>query len=143
MAKFLERILIVEKDKEFCEILENSLAVENFRAESVYTAEDAFIRLTDREYGIVVLTLNLPDISGMQLLTRIKEMKPNLQVIVISETGSVGAAVEALKAGAFDVINKPILIDDIVISIRKAFHTKERLQDAGYADGDDLLFVSR
>jgi len=128
--KSLVKILIIDDDKEYCDILENTLSLEGFRAESVFNGEEGLIRVSERSYHIVILDLTLPDISGVQVLKRIKEIKPDIQVIIVTAVDTVGSAVESLKAGAFDFITKPIMLDDVVISIKKALRHKKREDSA-------------
>jgi two-component system NtrC family response regulator len=123
---YLAKILIVDDDKEFCEVLENTLTIEGFRTDSVFNGEEALIRISERPYQLVILDLTLPDISGMQVLKRIKEINSQIQVIIVSAVDTVGSAVESLKTGAFDFITKPIMLDDVVISIKKALRRKKK-----------------
>lgn len=124
----LEKILIIDADNDYCEILENTLALEGFRADSVYSGEEGLLRISERRYQLVILDLSLPDISGMQVMTRIKEMHPDIQIIVVTAADSTGSAIESLKAGAADFISKPIMLDDVVISVKKLFrHSKKEM----------------
>lgn len=141
--KYLEKVLIVDDDKEYCEVLENTLTLEGFRVDSVYTGEEALSRVSEREYQIVVLDLTLTDISGMQVLKRLKEMRPGIQVIIVTAVDTVGSAVESLKTGAFDFITKPIMLDDVVISIKKALRHQQKVKDAPAASlvGEQKLLI--
>ncbi len=129
IEKYIEKILIVDDDREYCDVLENSLMLEGMRAESVFTGEDALIRIMERNYQVVVLDLTLPDISGMKVLHRIKEINEDIQVIIVSSVDTVGSAVESLKAGAFDFITKPIMLDDVIVSIKKAIRRRRKLKE--------------
>jgi DNA-binding NtrC family response regulator len=123
---YLAKILIIDDDKEYCDVLENTLTIEGFRVDSVFNGEEGLMRISERQYQLVILDLTLPDISGMQVLKRIKEMNAGIQVIIVSAVDTVGSAVESLKAGAYDFITKPIMLDDVVVSIKKALRRKKR-----------------
>ncbi|MBU1862052.1 MAG: sigma-54 dependent transcriptional regulator [Candidatus Omnitrophica bacterium] len=144
--RYLEKVLIIDDDKEYCEILENTLTVEGFRVESVYNGEEGLLRVQERQYTVVILDLTLPDISGMQILKRIKEINPTMQVIIVTASDTVGSAIESLKAGAFNFITKPIMFDDVVVAIKKAIQyrekTKQSAQDLLEKEGKVLIGCS-
>jgi len=122
----LAKILIVDSDKDFCNVLENTLTLEGCNVDSVFFGEDALRYVEERYYDVVLVDLNLPDLNGMRLLKRLKDMRKDMQVLIISSADSAGCAVEAIKSGAFDYITKPIMFDEILLSIKKAIKQKQK-----------------
>jgi two-component system response regulator FixJ len=78
---------------------------------------DAFARI---EKGCVVTDIRMPEISGMELLRRVKQERPDLPVIVITGHGDVPLAVEAMKLGAADFLEKPFDDDSLLVAVRAA-----------------------
>ncbi len=122
----LAKILLVDNDRDFCSVLENTLTLEGCNVDSVFFGEDALRYVEERYYDVVLVDLNLPDLNGMRLLKRIREIKEQIQVIIISSADSAGCAVEAIKSGAFDYITKPIMFDEILLSIKKAIKHRKK-----------------
>ncbi|MFC1809807.1 sigma-54-dependent transcriptional regulator [Candidatus Omnitrophota bacterium] len=139
----LAKVLIVDSDKDFCQVLENTLTLEGCNVDTVYFGEDALQYVEERYYDVVLVDLNLPDLNGMRLLKRIKEIKEAIEVIVISSADSAGCAVEAIKSGAFDYITKPLMFDEILLCIKKAIKHKKRTdKEAKEEDGDVMVGTS-
>ncbi|MBN1493587.1 MAG: sigma-54-dependent Fis family transcriptional regulator [Candidatus Omnitrophica bacterium] len=135
----LAKILIVDNDKDFCNVLENTLTLEGCNVDSVFFGEDALHYVEERYYDVVIIDLNLPDLNGMRLMKRLKEMRENIQVLIISSADSAGCAVEAIKSGAFDYITKPIMFDEILLSIKKAIKQKQKTDKAKEEDESESL----
>lgn len=115
----LAKILIVDQDKYFCSVLENTLTIEGGNVDAVFTGQEALRYVADRYYDVVLVDVGLPDFNGIQIIKRLKEIKNELRIIVLSDITSSGFLVEAVTAGANDCIFKPIIADDIVQSIKK------------------------
>lgn len=83
-----------------------------------------------REVGpaLMLLDLRLPDASGLELLPRLREIDPDLVVIMITAFGEIEIAVEAVKAGAYQFLQKPLDMDPLLISVEKALETRRLKQ---------------
>jgi two-component system response regulator FixJ len=87
----------------------------------VYESASAFLsKLSDAPTGCVVTDVRMPEMSGIDLLRRLQELKSNLPVIVMTGHGDVPLAVEAMKAGAVDFIEKPFDDDVMLVAVRSA-----------------------
>ncbi|MEO6940471.1 MAG: response regulator, partial [Candidatus Kapaibacterium sp.] len=96
-----------------------------------HSGEEAIIQMRERHPRLVLLDINLPDINGIDVLRAIKSADEHLPVVMISAQESVATAVEALKAGAYDYLTKPIDTERLQVIIRNAimaygFHQKLR-----------------
>ncbi|MGD0230198.1 MAG: sigma-54 dependent transcriptional regulator [Syntrophorhabdales bacterium] len=117
-------ILIVEDEETQRDLLEGLLNKEGYAAAGAGDGERALQLVKDHTFEIVLLDYKLPDMDGLTVLTKLKEMNPEIQVIMITAFGSIENAVTALKAGAFEYLTKPIDLDDLLFKIKKV---EERL----------------
>ena len=90
--------------------------------ESTYTtdAREGLKKLADNPYSALLLDIQMPEMSGFEVLKKVKVSNSELSVIIISAHGSVENAIKATKLGAFDFIEKPIDRDKLLISVRNA-----------------------
>jgi two-component system NtrC family response regulator len=117
-------ILIVEDEEPQRSLLEGLLNKEGYAATGAPDGKSALQLVKERTFEIVLLDYKLPDTDGLTVLKRLKEINPEIQVIMITAFGSIENAVTALKAGAFEYLTKPIDLDDLFFKIRKV---EERL----------------
>src|SRR5688572_12730944 len=101
-------LLVVDDEPDLRTLYELTLLREGYDVESAESVEDAWQRLSSRTYSAVITDMRLPDGSGLDLLKRLETAKRREKAIVITAYGSAEGAVEALKAGAFDYLTKPV-----------------------------------
>jgi two-component system, NtrC family, response regulator PilR len=101
-------LLVVDDEPDLRTLYELTLLREGYDVESAASVEDAWQRLSSRTYSAVITDMRLPDGSGLDLLKRLETAKRREKAIVITAYGSAEGAVEALKAGAFDYLTKPV-----------------------------------
>jgi len=127
----MKKILIIDDDRSICETLGLHLGADM----AVYTANSGSEGLEKFERTLphlVILDLRLPDMDGLKVLERIREMNEGAYVIVITAFQDMESTVEAVKKGAFDYISKPISLDTLDLSIKKVFQNIQlhlRLKD--------------
>jgi two-component system NtrC family response regulator len=112
-------ILIVEDEETQRSLLEGLLKKEGYRATGAGDGKTALQLVKDDTFEVVLLDYKLPDTDGLAILTKLKEMNPEIEVIMITAFGSIENAVTALKAGAFEYLTKPIDLDDLLFKIKK------------------------
>lgn len=120
----MEKILIVDDEAFIRENLERILVEDGYRPVSTDLGEVALQRVAEEEIDLVLLDLNLGSRSGLDLLRALREMDPELLVIIITGYGTVESAVEALKLGAYDYIKKPFKADAIRLIVKLALETQ-------------------
>ena len=113
-------LLVVDDEKFFQDLMTNILVGEGYEVQVVGTGEDALAACAEGRYRVVVMDLVLPDIMGTEVLARVKERDPDIAVIMVTAYASMDSAIEALKAGAYDYIKKPIVKEDLVRSVQRA-----------------------
>jgi two-component system nitrogen regulation response regulator NtrX len=120
MAFKKPRVLIVDDDRSFCEILKNTLEYEEYIVGTANDGKAALSRLNEKPFDIVLLDLNLPDIPGIKILQKARKMEPPVQVVMISGEGTIHTAVEATKKGAYDFLEKPVDTDRLLLTVKNA-----------------------
>ncbi len=113
-------ILVVDDEVNIRKSLEGVLADEGFRVTTAETGERALEFLSRHPADAIVLDVWLPGMDGLEALRRIRETYPILPVIMISGHGTIDMAVQAVKNGAFDFIEKPISLDKLLITLSRA-----------------------
>jgi two-component system response regulator AtoC len=119
-------ILIVDDDPAMRHLLSVILADHGWEARAVASGADALRELEAHETDLVLTDVRMPRMDGLALLREIQRLFPDLTVIVMSAYGAQDAAIEAMKAGAYDYVSKPFRKDEVVLVLRKA-EERERL----------------
>ncbi len=120
-----EKILIVDDERFIRMALGEALrswGYETFEAENVAEAKKAF---DDLEPAIALLDIDLPDGSGLDVLSDIKEKRPNTIAVMITANVDVPNVITALRSGAHDFIGKPVKMEELRVTLRNALETKE------------------
>ncbi len=116
----MENILIIDDEKNYLLILEDLLTDEGYRVMTARTAEDGLNIFQEYELDVVITDMKMPGMDGMALLDRIHTADPDLPVIMLTAFGSVEKAVEAMRKGAYNYIEKPFKNEELKLTIRKA-----------------------
>ncbi|MCE5184760.1 MAG: sigma-54 dependent transcriptional regulator [Planctomycetaceae bacterium] len=113
-------ILVVDDDEIILNSLCEFLGIEGYNAVAAGTAAQARQRLKEQSFALVLSDVNLPDGDGFELLDLLRESYPGTVMILITGYGTIESAVEAIKKGAYDYLTKPIVDDDLVVSVERA-----------------------
>ncbi len=147
----MERILIVDDEAFIRENLERILGEDGYRPYSTDNGDDAVKEVSEADVDLVFLDLNLGAESGLEVLRAMREVDPEVLVIIITGYGTVESAVEALKMGAYDYIKKPFKADAIRLIVKLALETQNlrrevrqlrRGSQSREASGDNLMVGS-
>jgi len=125
-------ILIVDDEPSILQSLSGLLSDEGFE---VLTAANGYeaLKIVDTEYpDLVLLDIWMPGIDGIETLKEIKKDNPFIQVIIISGHGTIETAVKATKLGAFDLIEKPLSIDKVIMAINNALNFRRLEEENRY-----------
>jgi two-component system nitrogen regulation response regulator NtrX len=121
----LSTILVVDDEQGIREVLQDVLADEGHR---VITVEDGFRALEILEQGsvdLVILDVWLPNMGGIDVLKRIRDNWPEIEVVVISGHANINMAVQAVKIGAFDFLEKPLSLEKTITVVENALKMEE------------------
>ena len=127
MKKIKGSILIVDDEKSMREILEMFLKGEGYGVAVAENGEKAIEALKKDIFDLIITDMKMPKISGLDLLIQAKQVAPSTAVVIITAFGSTESAVEAMKLGAYDYIQKPFQMDDIRLVVKNAIE-KQKLQ---------------
>jgi DNA-binding NtrC family response regulator len=116
----MKSIIIIDDEKEICESIKFILEYENYNVDYSIKASEGIEKISSGGFSALLLDIQMPEMSGFEVLKKVKEINQNLSVIIISAHGSVENAIKATKLGAFDFIEKPIDRDKLLISVRNA-----------------------
>ncbi|UMB54743.1 response regulator transcription factor [Lutibacter sp. A64] len=118
------KILIIEDELELCKTLATSLQKELYLVEIANNYNDAFEKISMYEYDCILLDIMLPDGSGLDLLTELKNLGKSENVIIISAKNSIDDKVNGLSLGADDYLTKPFHIAELNARIKAVFRRK-------------------
>ncbi len=121
----MSNVLIIDDEAGIRTVLSDILEDEDYRVFSAGDGFEGFRILADNEIDLVILDVLLPNMGGIDVLKRIKEEYPGIEVIVISGHANIDIAVRAVKLGAFDFVEKPLSMEKIVNLVRNALRLEE------------------
>ena len=125
----MKSILIIDDEKEICESIKMILEYEDYQVNAFTSAKEGLQKISDLPYSAMLLDIQMPEMSGFDVLQKVKQSNPNISVIIISAHGSVENAIKATRLGAFDFIEKPIDRDKLLISVRNAVEQSNLLAE--------------
>jgi two-component system response regulator HydG len=114
------RVLLVDDDTSLCETLALGLRKRGFVVEFRTSADEALRAFDAEDFDVVVTDLNMRGLGGIELCERIAGSRPDVPVIMLTAFGSLDSAVAAIRAGAYDFINKPVERDVLAIAVDRA-----------------------
>jgi len=123
------RLLVVDDEMVIRESLAGWLARDGYHVSTVSSGEKALDILKQESFDILLLDIQLDGISGMEVLTHVKEEYPDIDVIMITAFGSIPSAVQAMKSHAFDYLLKPFDPDELGVLIKKLIHHRAQKQE--------------
>ncbi len=127
------RLLIVEDEETLRLSLAELLSKKGFEVQAVDSGEKAIKLWTHDNFDIILLDVRLPGgINGIEILEKIRQVDQAVLVIMMTAFGDVEAAVRAMKLGAYDYINKPFMIDEMILVLRKAMETRSLRDEVAY-----------
>jgi two-component system response regulator FlrC len=137
------RILVVDDDEDVRDFLEDALDLAGHDVSSARDGKEAVAMLQSRSFHVVVTDLNMPRMGGMELVRWIKEEQPEVECIVLTAHGSVSNAVEAMKLGALDYLQKPLdSPKELRLVVDRAFERRSMRDRAEIAGSPDVPTLS-
>ena len=135
-------ILIVDDERDIRELIADILKDEGFATRTAANSDEAVTMLNDEEPALMILDIWLKDsrMDGIDILKQVKRNNPEVPVIIISGHGNIEIAVAAIKQGAYDFIEKPFNIDQLMVVINRAMETSRlRRENSNLRRGDGRL----
>lgn len=112
----MNKILIIDDDKELCALIKQSVLIENIEADYCHSGKEGLIRLKENEYQLVILDVMMPGMDGFETLEQIRE-ESRLPVLMFTSKNDNISKVRGLRAGADDYLTKPFDMDELIARI--------------------------
>jgi DNA-binding response OmpR family regulator len=136
-------VLIVDDEKNILLTLSQSLEVLQLETDTATNGEEALAKLKEKEFGLILLDLRMPGMDGMEVLRQVREIRPDIRIIMITAYGTIELAVEAMKLGAVDFIQKPFSPEEIRELVSRVMD-REKLDEQKVADyGSSIELAKR
>lgn len=143
----MTKVLVIDDDRDMCLLLKKFLERNNYEVIDFTSGKKALAWYDENKPDIVLCDLRLEDISGLEVLKKMKSVNPNLPFLIITGYSDVKSAVEIMRHGAYDYITKPLFPDEILATIKQAMAnggavktqpaSKEKKQEAKSAVSDE------
>jgi DNA-binding NtrC family response regulator len=117
-----KRALIIDDESIVLDSVSRILKEEDIKVDTCLSGREGLARAIEKHFDIVLTDLRMPDIGGMRVLRDVKRAKPALPVIMITGYGSVKTAVQAMKLGAAEYIQKPFTPEELMAAVKSALH---------------------
>ncbi|MDD2366940.1 MAG: diguanylate cyclase [Desulfuromonadaceae bacterium] len=125
----MDTILLIEDDRFFRELYSNLLRVEGYDIETASCGTDGVSMLAAKQYSLVITDLVMPDISGLEILSHVRENHPTVDVIMVTGNANLESAIFALKHGARDYLVKPINPEEFKHSVAQCIQQRRLLDE--------------
>ncbi len=126
----MQSILVIDDDKDICLVLSKFLNKNDYNVNVAYSGEEGLRQLRSNDYDLILCDYKLPDVTGIELLQKIKILNSYVAVIIITGYSDVKTAVETFRYGANDYITKPLYPDELLITIRETISKNKQKLDA-------------
>ena len=117
--------MIIEDEMIMRVTLEDALKTIGYEVSSFEKGSDGVNAFRNGDYSLVITDVRLPDINGLDVLKKLREVDDNAQIILMTAFGTIKDAVDAMKFGAFDYITKPFSLDEFGLIVKRALELKE------------------
>jgi DNA-binding NtrC family response regulator len=118
------KVLLVDDETQFLDVMRERLATRGMTVATSDSAAGALAQIDAEHFDAVILDLKMPGMDGLETLNRIKQKRPEVQVILLTGHATVEKGVEAIKLGAMDVVEKPADLESLAEKIKNAKEKK-------------------
>ncbi|PID76109.1 MAG: two-component system response regulator [Deltaproteobacteria bacterium] len=130
----LFNVLVVDDEEEFREMTIKRLLRKNLQAKGAENGAVALKMIEKGHFDVVLLDVQMPEMDGIEALRRIRDIKPLVEVVLLTGHASVDSGIEGMKLGAFDYLMKPMEFEELLEKLRdayeKRYHQLERIEQA-------------
>jgi DNA-binding NtrC family response regulator len=138
-----KKVLVIDDERIVLDSITKILKEENFTADVFMSGRQGLAAATQDDYDLVLTDLRMPDIGGMRILRDVKRLKPAVPVVMITGFGTVKSAVQAMKLGAAEYLEKPFSPDQLVKTVNAALQlaATSEPEDQGLIHKEEMLRV--
>jgi len=126
----MSRILVIDDERSIRNTLKDILEYEKYEVDLAEDGNKGIERIRSAEYDIVLCDIKMPGLDGIEVLERLNILAPDTPVVMISGHGNIDTAVDSIKKGAFDYIEKPLDLNRLLITIRNAMDKSNLVTEA-------------
>lgn len=119
-------ILIIDDNVDTCELLNAFLSRKNYQVDTATSGSEGLKKVKKDRFDLILCDFRLPDYDGLEMIEQIKSLSPNTRIVIITGYSDVGLAVKSIKKGAFEYVTKPIIPDEILLTISNALSEKSK-----------------
>lgn len=119
------KVLVVDNEVEFASTLAARLQLRKIEAESVFSGTEALEVISIFMPDVLILDLQMPDMTGLEVLARVKAIDLTIEVILLTGHGSFDAGITGMELGAFDYLVKPVDLTQLMEKITEAYNTRK------------------
>ncbi len=123
------KILVVDDEKDICRALEFFLRNAGYAVTLAHSGEEAVEKFTKERFDLILTDLKMEKMDGLTVLEKAREVSSSTPVLIMTAYGSIESAIDAMKKGAADYIQKPFLNEDIKLKIRKVLEQKRLVEE--------------
>jgi DNA-binding NtrC family response regulator len=120
MDRKITKVLLLDDDPNLRGVMNDILKVKGFESILVETGAAALARIEQQDIDVVLIDINLKDMSGLEVLRGIKARSPETECIMLTDHASQATAIEAVNVGAYSYFQKPYEVDQLLVAIRRA-----------------------
>lgn len=135
-------VLIVDDEKNIRMTLSIALESMKLEVDAAMNGEEALEKISKGDFGLVLLDLKMPGMDGMEVLHKLAEIRPDIRVIIITAHGTIESAVDAMKLGAVDFIQKPFSPDEIRSLVSKVID-RDKIDERKAIDYDSYIELAK
>ena len=125
----MSKILVIDDERSIRNTLKDILEYENYQVDLAEEGQQALTLLEKNDYDIILCDIKMPGLDGIEVLEKIETTRADMPVIMISGHGNIDTAVESIKKGAFDFIEKPLDLNRLLITIKNAMDKSSLLTE--------------
>ena len=125
----LARLLVVDDDAESCAVVAEAMRAEGYEVSTSQSGQAALTLAGMRVFDVVISDIRMPDLNGLDLMRALRQANSDVSVILMTAFGTVEAALEAIKEGAYDYVSKPLRIEELLLTVRRALERRRLLRD--------------
>ena len=122
-------ILVIDDKESMRQMLAKTLESEGFEVDTARDGEGGLDKAKEKRFDLILTDLKLPKMDGLEVLSSIKDLDPEVAVIVMTAYGTIETAVQAIKQGAFDFLTKPFDVDHLHVLIQRALENRRLLAE--------------
>ena len=126
------RVVVIDDEVNAASALETLLREDGYEVAKANDGRSGLLLVEKQEPDVVLTDLRMPEMDGIELLSRIKQIRPETMVILMTAYGTVKTAVKAMKLGAEDYLPKPIDVEELEVILQKTLEKKQLLQEARF-----------